>query len=163
MRGLALNVLLAFIWALFAGELSSRNFMVGFLAGLILLRFFPAALGAQSYLGRLRGLGRFTGFFLRELGVANVQVALLALAPQPDLNARILAVPLRVRTEFGITLLTAAITLLPGTVALGLSRDRRTLYAHAIGSSEAAMRQGIVDVEDRLLEFLEPRPATLKR
>lgn len=157
MRGLALNLLLAVVWALFSGEVSSRELGVGFLVGFLIVLLFPRALGAERYLERSRGLAGFVVFFLRELTVANVQVALMSLRRDPQLNPMIVAVPLRLQSELGLTLLAAAITLMPGTVAMGLSHDRRTLYAHAVGLPTAqAARDSIVKVEEELLRFLQP-------
>lgn len=159
MRGFALNFLLALVWALFAGEVSTREIVVGFLLGFAILAVFPRALGTQGYVRRvLVGLG-FLGFFLRELIVANVQMALFALRPRPPLHPMIVAVPVRVQGDTAQTLLVATLTLMPGTVVMGLSADRRTLYAHAIGmpSAEAA-RAAIARVEDRLLPLFPPTP-----
>lgn len=159
MRGFALNLLIAVVWALFSGEVSSRELGVGFLIGFLILAVFPQALGTASYVTRSWSVLGFLGFFLRELSAANVQVALLALRPHPPLSPVIVAVPLRLRGELGQTLLAAAITLMPGTVAMGFSADRRLLYAHAIGLDTAeAARASIVKVEDRLLAFLPAYP-----
>lgn len=160
MRGLILNVLLAVVWALFSGEFSLREIVVGFGLGFALLAAFPRALGSQNYLRGSRGLLGFAWFFVRELTVANVQVALLALRPHPPLNGMIFAVPLRLRSDLGQTLLTALVTLMPGSVVLGFSSDRRTMYVHAIGLPDTrAARQSVVRVEDALLRVL-PGAAT---
>ncbi|WP_102124644.1 Na+/H+ antiporter subunit E [Deinococcus planocerae] len=156
MKGLAFNVLLAVVWALFAGEVSLRELVVGAGLGFALLALFPRALGTGGYVRRVgAGLG-FLGFFLRELTVANVQVALFALRPRPPLRPMIVAVPLRVRGDGPLTMLTAVITLMPGTVAMGFSADRRVLYAHAIGTPNVgAAHEAILAVEDRLLRVLD--------
>ncbi|BDP40458.1 Na+/H+ antiporter subunit E [Deinococcus aetherius] len=159
MRGFALNLLLAVVWALFAGEVSLRELAVGFGLGFAVLAVFPRALATHEYVRQvLAGLG-FVGFFLRELTVANVQIALFALRPHPPLNPMIVAVPLRLEGEGALTFLAATIGLMPGTVALGFSPDRRTLYAHAIGTPDArAAREAILRVEDRLLRVSSPLP-----
>ena len=163
MRGLALNLLLAVVWALFAGEVSLRELAVGFGLGFAILAVFPRALATGEYVRRVvAGLG-FVGFFLRELTVANMQVALFALRRHPPLHPMIVAVPLRLQGEGALTLLAATIGLMPGTVALGFSPDRRVLYAHAIGTPNArAARESILRVEDRLLRVLRPTPPHLE-
>ncbi len=154
-----LNVLLAVVWALFSGEFSLRELAVGFLLGFALLGVFPSALGSRSYVRGVLGLLAFLGFFLRELTVANVQVALLALRPHPPLNGMIFSVPLRIHSDVGQTLLTAMVTLMPGSVVLGFSPDRHTMYVHAIGLADTrAARLSITRLEDALLRFL-PAPA----
>ncbi|WP_104991167.1 Na+/H+ antiporter subunit E [Deinococcus sp. NW-56] len=161
--------LLAVVWALLLGEPGVRNLAVGLALGVLIVRLFPRAVGARAAPQRppdlraslRRGVGwlAFVGFFLRELAVANVQVALLALRPRPPLNPLIVEVPLRLRGEGLLTVLSAAITLMPGTVTMGLSRDRRTLYAHAIGTADAeAARASIVRVERYLLPLDTPFP-----
>lgn len=155
MRGLAINLVLAFAWALFLGEVNLRNLGAGFLIGFLVLALFGRVLDEDRYVRRgVAALG-FVGYFVRELLVANVQVALFALRPKPPLVPVIVAVPLRLRSEGAITFLAATITLLPGTVAMGVSPDRRLLYAHAIGLGNLqAARRSIQGVEDRLLRFL---------
>lgn len=161
MRGLALNLLLAGVWALFAGEVSTRELAVGFLLGFFILAVFPRALATHEYVRRVLAGLSFLGFFLRELTAANVQVALFALRRRPPLHPMIVAVPLRLQSEGALTFLAATIGLMPGTVALGFSPDRRTLYAHAIGTPNAhAAREAILRVEDRLLRVLSPLSPT---
>ncbi|MDL2343433.1 Na+/H+ antiporter subunit E [Deinococcus sp. MIMF12] len=169
MSRLTLVCLLAVVWALLLGEPGVRNLVVGLGLGVLIVRLFPRAVGARAAprgapdlratLRRGAGWLAFLGFFLRELTVANVQVALLALRPRPRLNPMIVEVPLRLRGEGLLTLLSASITLMPGTVTVGLSRDRHTLYAHAIGTADAeAARASIVRVEGYLLALDTPLP-----
>ncbi|GMA13891.1 Na+/H+ antiporter subunit E [Deinococcus metallilatus] len=159
MNGFTLNLLLAVVWMLFVGEVSLRELVVGFLLGFGILAVFPRALGSGGYVGRSLAVLGFVGFFLRELTVANVHMALLALRPHPRLNPMIVAVPLRLQGDVAQTLLAAVIALMPGTVAMGFSADRRTLYAHAIGSATPqAARDSITRVEDRLLRVTSPQP-----
>ncbi|KEF35581.1 hypothetical protein RDMS_00865 [Deinococcus sp. RL] len=162
--------LLAVVWALLLGDPALRHLAVGLGLGVLIVRLFPGGVGPGATLRRpdlraslRRGVAwlRLLGFFLRELTVANVQVALLALQSRPRLNPLIVEVPLRLRSEGLLTLLAFTITLMPGTVAMGLSRDRRTLYAHAIGTADAeAARASIVRVEGYLLP-LETPPSSL--
>lgn len=157
MRGLALNLLLAVVWALFVGEVSLRELVIGSLLGFAVLAVFPRALATHAYVRQVLAALAFLSFFLRELTVANVQVALFALRPHPPLRPMIVAVPLRLDSEGAQTLLAAVITLMPGTVVLGFSPDRRVLYAHAIGTGSArAAREAVLKVEDRLLRFTSP-------
>lgn len=161
MNGLTLNVLLAVVWALLAGEVNARQFLIGFALGFVVQALFPRALRSGDYLRRSGAWLGFLAFFLRELTVANVQVALLALRPRPrlrkQLNPMIVGVPLRVSGDGPMTLLAVIITLMPGTVALGFSADRRTLYAHAIGTASAqAAHDSVRRVEDHLLRLGAP-------
>lgn len=155
MRGLTLNVLLAVVWALFSGEVSLRELSIGFLIGYALLSIFPDALGTRDYRRTSFALLRFVGGFFRELVVANIQVALLALHPRPNLNPMIFKVNLQPHTEISLTLLTAVATLLPGSVVMGFSADKREMYVHSVGlENTRAARESIHRIERALLAFM---------
>jgi multicomponent Na+:H+ antiporter subunit E len=155
MKGAALNLALALVWCLLIGEITLFNLVVGYLLGFALLGLFGRVLDGGTYFNVVIALLRFLGFFLRELVVANVQVALWALSPRPPLHPAIVAVPLRLKQDSSITLLAITITLLPGTVAMGVSHDKHVLYAHSIGLRDLeAAQQAIQKVEDKLLRFM---------
>jgi multicomponent Na+:H+ antiporter subunit E len=155
LRGAALNLALALVWSLFLGEITLFNLVVGYLLGFALLGLFGRVLDGGAYVKTVVAVLHFLGFFLRELVVANVQVALWALSPRPPLHPAIVAVPLRLKQDSSITLLAITITLLPGTVAMGVSGDKRFLYAHSIGLRDLdTAQQAIQKVEDKLLRFM---------
>ena len=157
MRGLGLNIMVAFVYALLMGRLGIHELAIGFLVGLVILTLFPGPLGTGLYVGRIRAVGRFTVFFIKALTAANIQVAFMALRRDPHLTPLIVAVPLRVETEVMQTLLAATITLMPGTVAMGFNQDRTVMYAHAIGIPDPDdARQSVIEVEDYLLAILNP-------
>lgn len=156
MKGLLTNAGLAAAWALLIGEVSLRTLVVGWVLGFLVMAVLRRVREGDGYVRGTLAVLSFAGFFVRELTVANVVVASLALRPRADLHPVIVAVPLRLSSDTAVTVLAAVITLMPGTVAMGLSRDRRTLYAHAIGLQDAEVaRLSITKVEDRLLRFLK--------
>lgn len=81
--------------------------------------------------------------FLRELIVSSVAVARLALARKPQSSPAIIAVPLDLRTDMGITVLANMVSLTPGTTSLHVSEDRRLLYVHCLDapSVDTVVRQ----------------------
>ncbi|MDV6373284.1 Na+/H+ antiporter subunit E [Deinococcus arenicola] len=152
MRGLSLNILLAIVWTLFVGEFSLRELAIGVLLGFAILSIFPLSLGTGGYVRRTLAVVRFALFFVRELTVANVQVALFALRPHPPLHPMIIAYPLRLHGDNAQTVLAATITLMPGSVAMGFNPERTVLYAHTIGlGSVQEARASLKKVEDALL------------
>jgi len=156
LRGALLNGGLALVWALLLGEVSLRSLAVGYVIGFALLAFFRVGEPDRGYVARLTAVVSFAGYFLQQLVAANVQVAIFSLRRHPPLHPMIVAVPLRLQQDGSITLLAASITLLPGTVAMGFSDDRRYLYAHAIGYRDTeSARRSILEIESRLLRFLD--------
>ncbi len=145
---------LALLWALLVGHLNVTNLLLGGFLGLLLLSVVQRE-NERSFTRRLRAFVRFVARFLVELVLANAIVALLALRPRPRFHPHIIAVPLRVTSDAAIALLSATITLLPGTVAMGVSEDRGLLYAHAIGESDPSRsRASVTRIEDLILGFM---------
>lgn len=145
---------ISLLWVFLAGSGTLFNLFFGALIGLLLLSIV-AREQKRSFPRRFAGVLRFSIAFFRELLHAGVTIALLTVTPRPRFHPHVVAVPLRIESDAAITLLSAAITLLPGTVAMGISRDRRTLYAHAIGAEDPAVaRDGIVRIETLILGFM---------
>jgi multicomponent Na+:H+ antiporter subunit E len=76
--------------------------------------------------------------FLRELLVANLQVAGRVLHPRLPIAPAVIELPLRVRTDAAITSIANSITLTPGTLTLDHDPDRNVLYVHALAVDDPA-------------------------
>ena len=81
------------------------------------------------------------GLFFRELALSVKDVAITVLKPERPMRSAIVAVPLAVKSEEGITLLANMITLTPGTTSLHVSKDGTTLYAHVMNASDESVLQ----------------------
>ena len=135
------------------GELTAYNLLVGGALAVLLLSALQS--GSGSFARRLGAFLHYLVVFSWELLTANVLIALLALRRHPKLYPHIIAVPLRLKSDAGISLLSATITLLPGTVAMGVSADRKLLYAHAISVRDAPRaRDSVTQLETRILGFI---------
>ncbi|MFO7544679.1 MAG: Na+/H+ antiporter subunit E [Trueperaceae bacterium] len=145
---------IALLWSALSGELTIATLVVGSAIGLVLLSVVERG-RSNGFPGRLVALVRYLIRFAGELVVANVLIARLALQPRPRFHQHVIAVPLRLRSDVGINLLAATITLLPGTVAMGVSADRKTLYAHAIASADPDhARASVLRMEKLIMGFL---------
>lgn len=149
-----LLLLMALVWALFLGELSIFNLIVGTVIGLLLLGVVQR--GQRSSTSSRVFAALFFAFrFVVELVQANIVIALLAVRRRPKFHPHIIAVPLRVESDAAISLLASTITLLPGTVALGVSEDKSILYAHAIGEADIEKaRDSVTRIETLILGFM---------
>ncbi len=81
------------------------------------------------------------GLFLRELVLSVQDVILTVIDPQRVSHSAIVAVPLDLRSDAGISVLANMITLTPGTTSLHVSGDRRVLYVHVMNVSDQTVRQ----------------------
>lgn len=149
---LAIGVV-AILWSVLAGELTIANLAIGGLLGLLLLSVIDRG-EEHSFTRRLGSVLRFFVRFLFELFAANVTIALLAVRPSPRFHPHVIAVELRLQSDAALSLLSATITLLPGTVAMGFSPDRKFLYAHAMGAEPEVARRGVRRIEELILGFM---------
>ncbi len=99
----------------------------------------------------------FIGFALWSILKANIDMARIVLFRRvADIRPGIIAIPLDVKSDAGITVLANLITLTPGTVSLDVATDRRTIYIHCIDVQDAeAIRNDIKQqFERRVMELL---------
>ncbi|WP_034387699.1 Na+/H+ antiporter subunit E [Deinococcus sp. YIM 77859] len=158
LRSAGFHLCLALVWALFLGEVSLRTLALGYLVGFLPLALFHRALGTTRYVRSVLGLIDLSGYFVRELIRANVSMAFQALRPRPNLNPMIISVRLQLEGDTALTLLASITGLMPGTVALGFSPDRQTMYVHAAGMADVrSARSSIWEVERRLLRVFQPQ------
>ncbi len=157
MSALLWNILLALTWVAMTGELTAENFLIGFVAGVLILFFTRRAVGAPDYVSKVWKILALFVFFLWELIKANLRVAYDVLTPTHLMRPGIISIPLDASTDAEITLLANMITLTPGTLSLDVSADRRVLYIHAMYIDEdvetvrRSIKQGF---ERRILEVL---------
>jgi len=129
-----MTIALAFGWAFATGNLSPLNIAFGAaIAGGALFLVRDRVVG-PGLLPWLRRAGSLALLFTWELFASALKVARLVLRPDLDAHLRpgIVAFPLTATTDAQITLLANLITLTPGTLSVAVSKDRRTLFVHAI-------------------------------
>jgi multicomponent Na+:H+ antiporter subunit E len=123
MKNLSLTLLLALVWTAVQGTFTLGNFAVGFVLAYVVLRLMRPLIGEAGYDRRLGHRVALVGFFVKELVVSNIRVAAEVLTPGYSMRAGILAVPLSVRSDAGITLFANLISLTPGTLSLDVSEE----------------------------------------
>jgi multicomponent Na+:H+ antiporter subunit E len=151
-----LNMVLAVVWALLIGSIDLPNLFVGFLLGYGVLWLSQPLLGGTKYFRRGPQLVLFLAFFVKELIVSNMVVALEVLTPTRLRRPGVVAIPLDAKTDAEITFLANVVTLTPGTLSLDVSEDRSMLYVHTMFlESPEALRKSIKDgFERRILELM---------
>jgi len=128
-----LNLLLAFVWAGLWGSFTLFQLVVGFHVGFVTLWIAQPLFGGPSgYFLRAYRVVRLILFFLYDLIVSSIQVAYDVLTPTDHSNPAILEMPLDVKSDIEILLVTNLISLTPGTLSLDVTPDRKTLIVHAM-------------------------------
>lgn len=151
------NILLALAWVAVTGQFEPVNFLIGFILAYMILWLIQSATGSSNYFLKGRRTVSFILFFGRELVMANLRVAHDVLTSHHHMRPGVIAIPLDVETDGEITLLANLITLTPGTLSLDVSKDRKTLYIHAmyIDSIQDFKRYIKDGLESRVKEVLK--------
>lgn len=149
-----LNLLLALSWTFLSGRLDVYNFVEGLILGFIILFLIRRIFGYEKYFFKFFKSIKFFFYVMKEIVVANLQVAYNVVTPGHRLRPGVVGIPLDAKTNLEITLLANIITLTPGTLSLDVSKNREILYVHTMYMKNAddfrrEMKNGI---EKKLLE-----------
>jgi multicomponent Na+:H+ antiporter subunit E len=143
-------------WALTDGRADSWGVgTVSILAAVILsLRLLPPV---PTYVSRI-GLLRFVIFFVDQSLRGGIQVAWFALRPRLALRPGIHEILLRMPEGMGRVLLTNTLSLLPGTLSVGLEGNRLCLHVlDEQAQAEAEVRRAEIRVAHMLgLQLEQP-------
>lgn len=151
------NLLMALLWASLQ-QFRPVDLVSGFILGYIILslgrNWFGE--GVRPYVRRIPLFIGFVIFYVGELLSSTLSVMRALFRNQSTLRPGIIAYELEARTDLEIVLLNSLLSLTPGTLGVGLSENRKTLYVHVIDVPDAdAMRLQIrTGLERRLLEVL---------
>jgi multicomponent Na+:H+ antiporter subunit E len=152
------SILLALAWAALQGDITLVNLLVGYGIGYIILALLAKGGVMPSTLAsRTARAAALAGFFVWELLLANVRVAVDVLRPRTTIRPAVVAIPLDVTSDGEILLLSMLINITPGSVTIDLSEDRRTLYVHVMhmASAEASRREIKQGFERRVKRLFE--------
>jgi multicomponent Na+:H+ antiporter subunit E len=156
MRLFILNIALAMIWSLMQGALEMGSFLTGMFLGYLIIGACQRALGSKGYALGAYKVVELVLVAVWEIIYASLQLAVLVLLPRLNIRPAVVALDLEVTSDLQIVTLANLITLSPGTAALDLSADRRTLFIHTITLDDREkFRRRIKDrLERRILEVI---------
>jgi multicomponent Na+:H+ antiporter subunit E len=150
MNTFGLNIILAIAWVAFTGSVSLVGLITGFVIGYGALWLIQPLIGTSSYFKRVAAWIKLVIMFHYELIVSSIAVAIDVLTPRHRSRPAIIKVPLDVKTDTGILLVTNLISLTPGTLSLDVSEDRKTLLVHAMFADDPdALRKSLKDGMER--------------
>lgn len=81
---------------------------------------------------RLFRLLEFFIFYVYEVLISNLRVALDILTPQHLMDPAFIAIDLEPMTDWQLTVLANLITMTPGTLSMDIHKDKNRLYVHAM-------------------------------
>ena len=132
MREFLLNIAASIAWAAAVGSFAPLDLLVGFAVGFAAIVLGQAVIGRFRYVRLAVAWVRLIVMFHYELVVSSAEVAIDILTPRHRARPAIIDMPLDVKTDLGILLVSNLISLTPGTLSLDVSEDRCTLRVHAM-------------------------------
>jgi len=104
---------------------------------------------------RVFRIASFIIFYMGELILANIRVAVDILTPKLHLTPSILAIEMDVKSDIEVLALNNLITMTPGTLSMDISEDRKTIYVHHmyVDDPEACKQEIKEGFEKRILEI----------
>lgn len=132
MNPFAWNLVLAFIWIALSGMFSPAGFLIGLVVGYFVIALAGPAVGVKGYGKRVVRVISFLFFYLGDLILSNLRVALDVMRPRMRSRPAFVGIPVHDLSDNQITLLANLITMTPGTLSIDVSSDKSTLYIHAM-------------------------------
>lgn len=133
MHFLALNLILAIIWLFLTGSFTTANLLFGLVVGFAVLALGQPYLGSGGYITSVRNAFRLLRIFLKEIAVANVQLARDLLRPKLPFVPGFIQFDTEGRlTTAELALLANMISLTPGTLSMDTDESGRVLYIHSV-------------------------------
>jgi multicomponent Na+:H+ antiporter subunit E len=148
------NLLLALAWGGLNGRFTLETLITGAVLGRVVLLVLSRG-GVLPY-GEVRRFERalsLLAYLLWQIILANIRLTKDVLSVRFRMRPGVIQLPLSITTDGEILLLAAMINITPGSVALDVSSDRKTMYVHVmhITSVEAAKREIKDGFERRIL------------
>lgn len=155
------GVALAVLWLFVRGvdlvpARLGAEFVIGLALGLPMAyaarRLYERHIDAGHYLRAVPYILLYVTVFVKDLLIANFDVAYRVLAPSMPIEPAVVVFPLRVQKNVAITTIANSITLTPGTLTMEHDETRNALVVHAIdGRDPEAVRRPIRRWEDYAL------------
>lgn len=151
-------IALAVIWVLLWDRITVGNAVNGLIIGAVITQIFP--LPSIQYFGRIHPwpLVVLTTRFFVDLVSAAIEVSIATLDRHPPKGGSIVEVQLRVRNELYMTIISALVSLVPGSIVVEARRTANVLYVHGFhvttpeGLEE--LREDVLAVETRVVRAL---------
>ncbi|MCS7265301.1 MAG: Na+/H+ antiporter subunit E [Armatimonadetes bacterium] len=153
-------IALGLLWCLLNNKLSLSEFALGAIFGAFILWVTKGFRHERIWLEREGKAVMLLLEFLKQMVIANFQVALIVLSPKLRLRPALFILPLELDNDVAITALGNMITLTPGTLTVDLAADRSVLFVHCIHTEDVnATKKGIKESFERpLKEVLKCSP-----
>lgn len=131
-RTVSLFLVLLGTWIMLSGEFTTLHLGSGLVASLLiaLLAVRTGMVESESHpIHGIRMAITFWPWLLKEIVIANIDVARCVLHPRLPISPRLVKVPFKTVTELGTVIYANSITLTPGTVTVLIEQNEFLVHA----------------------------------
>jgi len=129
---------LVLVWVLLWGTWSWANLLSGVLVALVVTTVVPLPPVVENIRIRPVAFAVLVGSFAWNLLVSSVEVAWASLRRHGPVRSALVEVELRSDSDLLLTLVAEMLTLVPGSIVIGVDRERRTLALHLLDVRDEA-------------------------
>lgn len=126
------SIMLLIVWLMLNTTLSLGHFLLGGVLAIVIPLLCAPLRVPQPKLMRPFKVFSYMFVVLKDIVVANIEVALLVVGSMRKIQPGFVAVPLDLHDDLPITVLASTVTMTPGTVSAEVSKDKKWLYVHVL-------------------------------
>jgi multicomponent Na+:H+ antiporter subunit E len=126
------------VWVLLSGQFTAMLLGSGAVASLLVTFVWLRAGGTEAESHPIHGFRWAVSFWpwlVKEILIANIDVAYRTLHPRLPISPRMIKVPYKTHTQLGTVIFANAITLTPGTVSVAV--EKKSILVHALTAESA--------------------------
>ena len=138
------SIMLLIVWLMINSSISLGHILLGIFLGIVIPLLCAPLRVPQPTVKRSFKAVSYILIVLKDIIVANIEVALLVIGPLRRINPGFVAVPLDLTDALPITILASTVTMTPGTVSGELSKDKKWLYVHVLDMPDS--EQEVIDL-----------------
>ncbi|MGY1717883.1 MULTISPECIES: Na+/H+ antiporter subunit E [unclassified Blastococcus] len=152
---LPLLVWLVLVWNLLWGTWSWANLLSGVVLALAVTLLLPLPPVEGGLTVRPVPVLAFVGTFVVDLVTSGAEVAWQTIRPRGISRSAIIRVQLRTDSDLLLTIISEALTLVPGSMVIDMDREQRTLAVHILHVEDERdierQRRSVLTMEERVV------------
>lgn len=130
------SILLLIVWLMLNTTMSLGHILLGSALAIVIPMLCKPLRVPQPKIIRPFKAVIYVFIVLKDIIVANIEVALLIIGPMHRIKPGFVAVPLDLVDILPITVLASTVSMTPGTVSAEVSKDEKWLYVHVLNMPE---------------------------
>ena len=155
MKAMAMHLLVALVWLFLSGNTTLGGFIMGMLAGFVLLATFKRALKCETYVRRLWAGGIFVLHFLKDVCTTNFKLVCLTLSPSASsAKGKFVTYDVSDLSRLETVILAQCLSMTPGTMVAELTDESKLVLHTFPATSEEELKVQIdTSLKRHLLAF----------